>query len=187
MLHLIDGYTEREAKEMVGKRITQIDDGNPNHNTDAKKGVVLAHDVVQLKPGVQEHCVWVQWDGSDKAHLFGKLNEGKDFQLDGNTADKTHEKGKQEDICPSGMPASKQQIEAYKKLLSNPQITNEPTPFGSVNNSYDPHRDRKIMAAIRSTEAKLEEKKDKAMASFNEKSNEQHLRTRFNQSSGMSM
>lgn len=187
MLHPIDGYSEREAKDLVGQRVTQVNANQTAANTDTRKGTVIARDSVQLKPGVQENCIWIQWDGSEKAHQFSKLNEGKDFQVDGNHRSQSKEKSAKQSVCPSGMPPSKQQIEAYQKLLSSPQMANEPSPFGSVNKSYDPHRDRKIMASIRSTEAKLAESKDKAMSSFNGKANEQHLRTSFNRSSGMGM
>jgi hypothetical protein len=186
MLSPIDGYSEQEARELIGQRVTQTDQ-NVAANAEAKQGVIIAHDFVQLKPGVQEHCVWVQWDGSDKAHQFTKLNEGKDFHVDVVDRSPSETISQQPSLCPSGMPASKQQIEAYKKLLSQPNFSHEMSPIGTVTNSYDPERDRKIMASIMSTEAKLAETKDKAKASFNSKANEQHLRTRFNRSSGMSM
>jgi hypothetical protein len=187
MLHPIDGYSEREASELVGKRVTQIDTSKNAANADPRKGTIIAHDSVELKPGVKENCVWVQWDGSEKAHQFSKLNEGKDFKIDGVVRSKTKEQSNLQSTCPSGMPPSKQQIEAYQKLLSSQEMAHEPGVFGSVNNSYDPNRDRKIMAAIRSTEAKLAETKGKAMSSFNDNANQQHLRTGFNRSSGMTM
>ena len=187
MLHPLDGYTEREAEEMLGKRVTQIVNGTNSKSAEAQKGVIIASDAVQLKPGVQEHCVWIQWDGSDKAHQFGKLNEGTDFQFDGNHQTKLKKQSVDQSICPSGMPPSKQQIDAYKKLLSKPNFTSEMSPSGTITNAYDPHRDRKIEASIRSTEAKLSERKGKAMSSFKGKANEQHLRTRFNRNTGMSM
>ena len=187
MLHPIDGYTEREARELVGKPVTQIDASATTANADAKRGVVIAADSIELKPGVQEHCVWIQWDGSDKAHQFGKLNEGKDFQIDGNHRSQSHKRSAEQSVCPSGMPPSKQQIEAYEKLLSNPQMVNEPGLFGSVNKSYDPHRDRKIMASIRSTEAKLAESKGKAKSAFNAQAQDKSIKNGFNRASGMGM
>lgn len=166
MLHPVDGYSEREARDLLGKPVTQV---NPNDaaNANARKGVIIGHDSIQLKPGVQEHCVWVQWDGSEKAHQFTKLNEGKDFQIDGLQRSQSQTEATKRSLCPSGMPPSKQQIEAYQKLLSQPNFSNEMSPSGSVTNSYDPQRDRKLIASIRSTEAKLAETKDKAKLSFN--------------------
>lgn len=182
-----DGYSEAEAKSMIGKRVTHISQNRAGHKALGRSGDVIAHEAVQLKPGVQEHCVWVQWDGSEKAVCFGKSNEGRDFRVDGKKAENEQSRNNGKAICPSGMPPSKQQIAAWKELLSKRKTSMEYTPLGMIGGSCNPQRDRKITAAISATEAVLAEKKNMARNAFQARSQTQSVRRGFNQSSGMSM
>lgn len=64
-------------------------------------------------------------------------------------------------------PASVRQIEALKKKLSQPRLTLDRTPLGTVTSSYDPRRDRKLMQTIREMQAQLKSHKGKAKTDFN--------------------
>lgn len=64
-------------------------------------------------------------------------------------------------------PASLKQIEALKKKLSQPRLTHDRTPLGTVTSSYDPRRDRKLMQAIKEMQAQLKSHQGKAMGDFN--------------------
>lgn len=64
-------------------------------------------------------------------------------------------------------PASVMQIEALKKKLSQPRLTFDRTPLGTVTNSYDPRRDRKLMQTIREMQAQLKSHQGKAKTDFN--------------------
>jgi hypothetical protein len=64
-------------------------------------------------------------------------------------------------------PASRMQIEALTKKLSQPRLTLDRTPRGTVTNNYDPHRDRKLTQAIREMQTQLKQQRGQAKSGFN--------------------
>jgi hypothetical protein len=64
--------------------------------------------------------------------------------------------------------ASVMQIEALKKKLSQPRLTLDRSPLGTVTNSYDPRRDRQVVQAIQEMQAQLKQQRGKAKHDFNQ-------------------
>ena len=85
------------------------------------------------------------------------------------------------------VPVSVEQIKALQKKLSRPAHTHEMTPLGNVVGSYDPNRDRKIQAQIKSIQKTISKKNDMARKAFQSAVLKNTAKKSVNRASGRKM
>lgn len=78
------------------------------------------------------------------------------------------EAAKKQGMKPSRTIVSRRAINAMQQQLSQPKVTHEITPLGSVTRSLNPERDRQLAREIKRMQQTLKQNRGKAMTGFNQ-------------------